>query len=349
MFIKDRVSFLENYIKELCGSNIMPGATFALVDGEDTHINYFGKSQLIPKEKELQDDAIYDLASLTKVIATTSCIMMLIERGYFTLDTFIADILPLYKNEGVKIKHLLTHMSGHDADIDCKNMNRQQLIDVVYDNRINPNRFEKEVLYSDIGYIILGFIIEEITGSYTQFVKENLFDPLEMNDTFFVPSEQYISRCVPTEFCTMRNQIMKGIVHDEKSYVLGGVAGHAGLFSTAKDISNFVKMYIGHGEFNGKVILNKQTIDLILKCHTIGLNDDRGLGWWVKGENTVLCDFASDKTIYHSGFTGTSIIIDIDNKRGFILLTNRVHPTRSNNKLVELRRNIHNIALTSIK
>lgn len=349
MFIKDKVSILEKYIKELCEVNVMPGATFSLVDEENTYINYFGKSQLIPEEEELQDDAIYDLASLTKVIATTSCIMMLIERGYFTLDTFITDILPLYMNNGVKIKHLLTHMSGHDADIDCRNMSRQQLVDAVYENRIDPNKFEKEVLYSDIGFIILGFVIEEITGSYTQFVKENLFEPLEMNDTFFKPSEQYISRCVPTEFCKMRNQIMKGIVHDEKSYVLGGVAGHAGLFSTAKDISNFVKMYINHGEFNGKIILNKQTINLISKCHTRGSNDDRGLGWWVKGENTVLCDFASDKTIYHSGFTGTSIIIDMDNKKGFILLTNRVHPSRNNNKLVELRRNIHNIALASIK
>ncbi len=349
MFIKERISILEEYIIKLCDAHIVPGATFALVDGENSYINYLGKSQFIPYEKNLYNLAIYDLASLTKVIATTSCIMMLVERGYFTLDSYVSDILPLYKNKCVKIKHLLTHTSGHDADIDCENMNYQQLVDAVYDNKIDLNKFEKEVLYSDIGFIILGFIIEQVTGSYEEFVRENLFIPLEMKDTFFNPSESHIERCIPTELCLKRNKIMKGIVHDEKSYVLGGVAGHAGLFSTAKDLSNFVKMYIGYGEFCGKVILSKQTIELISKCHTCGMNDNRGIGWWVKGKSTILSDFASNNTIYHSGFTGTSIIIDLFNRRGFVLLTNRVHPNRNNNKIVELRRNIHNIALTSIK
>lgn len=349
MFIKERISILEEYITELCESHIIPGATFALVDGDNSYINYLGKSQFIPHEKDLYNSAIYDLASLTKVIATTSCTMMLIERGYFTLDSYVTDILPFYNNKGVKIKHLLTHTSGHDADIDCENMNYQQLVDAVYDNKIDLNKFEKEVLYSDIGFIILGFIIEQVTGSYEEFVRENLLVPLQMGDTFFNPRESHVERCIPTEFSIMRNKIMKGIVHDEKSYVLGGVAGHAGLFSTAKDLSNFVKMYINYGEFNGKVILNKQTIQLISKCHTCGMNDDRGLGWWVKGKSTVLSDFASNNTIYHSGFTGTSIIIDLFNRKGFVLLTNRVHPNRNNNRIVELRRNIHNIAFTSIK
>lgn len=349
MFIKERVEYLEKYINKLCGDGIFPGATFALMDEKDAYINFYGKSQTVPNEEKLSGDAIYDLASLTKVVATTTSIMMLMERGYLNLDTLVSDILPQYNNDKVTIRHLITHTSGHDADIDCKKMNKEQLINAVYGNVIDEDRFEKQVLYSDIGFILLGFIIEEVTGSYEKFAEENIFKPLNMNNTFFNPKAEYKERCVPTEFCQMRKQIMKGIVHDEKSYVLGGVAGHAGLFSTAVDLSNFVRMYLNGGEFKGRTILSRQTIELLSKCHTEGLNDDRGLGWWVKGKNTILSDFSGDRTIYHSGFTGTSIIMDLDNKKAFVLLTNRVHPSRENNKIVRLRRDIHNIAFTSIK
>ncbi|MDF2615775.1 MAG: hypothetical protein K0Q47_430 [Sedimentibacter sp.] len=349
MFIKEKVRYLENYIENLCEEQAFPGATFVLMDEKDSHIKCYGKSQFVPKVERLTENAIYDLASLTKVVATTTSIMMLIERGALHLGTLVSDILPRYNNNKVTVKHLLTHTSGHDADIDCKQMNKEQLIDAVYNNKVNDLRFEKQVLYSDIGFILLGFIIDTITGSYEKFAQENIFSPLNMTYTFFNPEDSKKEFCVPTEFCKMRNKIMKGIVHDEKSYVLGGVAGHAGLFSTARDLSNFVRMFLNYGEFNGQTILNKQTIELISKLHTDGLDDDRGLGWWVKGKNAVLSDFASDRTIYHSGFTGTSIIIDLASKKSFILLTNRVHPSRDNIKLISLRRNIHNIALTSIK
>ncbi len=349
MFIEDRVEYLENYITNLCGNKTFPGATLVLMDEKDSYIKHFGKSQLNPSEVYLTENAIYDLASLTKVVSTTTSIMMLIERGVLHLDTLVSDILPRYKNNRVTIKHLLTHTSGHDADIDCKEMNKKQLTDAVYNNKANDLRFEKQVLYSDIGFILLGFVIDTLTGSYEKFAEENIFKPLNMTNTCFNPKDDAKELCVPTEFCKMRNKIIKGIVHDEKSYVLGGVAGHAGLFSTAKDLSNFTRMFLNDGEFNGQTILSKQTIKLISKLHTEGLDDDRGLGWWVKGKNAVLCDFAGDRTIYHSGFTGTSIIMDLESKKSFILLTNRVHPSRESTKLVSLRRNIHNIALTSIK
>ncbi len=349
MFIKERVEYLENYIISLCENQTFPGASFVLMDEKDSYMKCFGKSQLIPTEENLIDNAIYDLASLTKVISTTTSIMMLMEQGVLHLDTPVSDILPRYKNNKVTIRHLLTHTSGHDADIDCKEMNKEQLIDAVFNNKVNDLRFEKQVLYSDIGFILLGFIIDALTGSYEKFAEENVFNKLNMTDTFFSPKDEIKGLCVPTEFCKMRNKIIKGMVHDEKSYVLGGVAGHAGLFSTAGDLKNFARMYLNDGEFNGQTVLSKQTIKLISKLHTEGLNDDRGLGWWVKGKNAALCDFAGDRTIYHSGFTGTSIIMDLDNKKAFILLTNRIHPSRDNTKLVSLRRNIHNIALTSIK
>lgn len=348
MIRKDGILILEEYLKKICDKGVFPGASYGLMSEKDLYTNFLGKSQLVPEEKVLEEDAIYDLASLTKVIATTTSILILMERGYLTLDTRVSSVLTKYKNKNVTIKHLLIHMSGHDADIDCKEMNKDDLIEAVYDNIVSPSRFEKEVVYSDIGFIILGFIIDKITGSFEEFAKENIFKPLNMKDTFFNPGEEYKDRLVATEYCKMRDQMIKGIVHDEKAYLLGGVAGHAGLFSTVEDISNFVIMYLNNGAFNGKQILNKKSIDLVAKSYTPGTNTSRGLGWWIKGENTVLCDFAGDRTLYHSGFTGTSIIMDLDNKIGAVLLTNRVHPTRENNALVDLRRNIHNICFSAI-
>lgn len=349
MLIEERIVLLENYLNELCEKGVFPGAAFSLIDSESSYTNYLGKAQLVPEEEYVDENTIYDLASLTKVVATTTAIMMLIERGFFTLDTYISDLLPNYKNPGITIRHLLTHTSGHDADIDCREMTGDELIEAVYNSRIDEKRFNKVVLYSDIGFILLGLIIDKVTGSFNEFVSENLFKPLNMNDTFFNPKDEYITRCASTEFCSMRNKLIKGIVHDEKAYLLGGVAGHAGLFSTAKDLKNFVLMYLNYGEFNGKVILNRLTIETMMKCYTKGMGAERGLGWIVLGENNRFCDFASDYTIYHTGFTGTSIAMDLKSKKGFILLTNRVHPTRQNLKLIKLRRNINNMAFSAIK
>jgi CubicO group peptidase (beta-lactamase class C family) len=349
MIIEEKIIYLEEYLKKLCKDQVFPGAYYGIVTEDEFYSNYLGNSQIVPNVEKVEKNTLYDLASMTKVISTTTAIMILMERGYFTLDTFVSDILPRYKNRGVKIKHLLTHTSGHDADIDCKKMNREELINAIYDSKIDSNKFEKKVLYSDIGYILLGFIVEELTGSLEKFVQKNVFEPLDMKETFFNPDEKYISRCAATEYCKMREKMIKGIVHDEKAYVLGGVAGHAGLFSTVEDISKFIKMYLNDGIYNGKQILNKQTIDLMAKCHTEGMDSERGLGWIVKGENNILCDIASPKTIYHSGFTGTSIIMDLEYKKGFVLLTNRVHPSRENNKLVDLRRNIANVAFSVMR
>lgn len=349
MIIEERIIYLEEYLEKLCKAEVFPGAYFGIVTENEFYSNYLGNSQIVPSIEKVEENTIYDLASLTKVISTTTAIMILMERGYFTLDTFVSDILPKYKNKSVKIKHLLTHTSGHEADVDCKEIDREGLINAIYDSKIHPNRLEKEVLYSDIGYILLGFIVEEITGSLESFVQENVFEPLNMRETFYNPREEYVKRCATTEYCNMREKIIRGIVHDEKAYVLGGVAGHAGLFSTVKDISKFIKMYLNDGVYDGKQILNKQTIDLMGKCHTKNMDSERGLGWIVKGEKNVLCDIAGSKTLYHSGFTGTSIIMDLGYKKGFVLLTNRVHPSRENNKLINLRRNIANVAFSSIE
>lgn len=349
MFIEDRLLYLEGYLDKLCGKGVFPGASYGLVGENWVYSNFLGKARLLEGAEETKANTLYDLASLTKVISTTSAIMLLIEKGYFTLDSLVTDLLPNYRNRGVRIRHLLTHSSGHDADIDCRQMNREELIEAIYDSRIEPGRFEREILYSDIGYILLGFIIEELTGSLEEFVEENIFQLLDMQETFFNPKGEYINSCASTEYCKIRKRIIKGQVHDEKAYILGGVAGHAGLFSTAEDITKFIKMYLNKGNYQGKQILNRQTVDLIGRIHASPGDSRRGLGWIVKGEGNLICDLASSKALYHTGFTGTSIIIDPEYKKGFVLLTNRVHPSRDNLKLINLRRNIANIAFSAIR
>lgn len=349
MFMEQRISILEDYLNKLHKEGVFPGAVFSLIDSESCYINYLGKAQLVPEEILADENTIYDLASLTKVVATTTAIMMLIERGHFTLDTYVTDLLPDYENPAITIRHLLTHTSGHDADIDCSGMDKAQLTKAVYDSKIDPDRFNKRVLYSDIGYILLGFIIDRVTGSFEEFVTENLFKPLDMEETFFNPKDDYKERCAATEICAMRKKLIKGLVHDEKCYLLGGVSGHAGLFSTAKDLTNFVRMLLNKGEYNGKIILNSQTIDIMTRCYTDNMGAERGLGWIVMGENNRFCDLASEHSIYHTGFTGTSMLVDLKAKKGFILLTNRVHPSRENIKLIGIRRNINNVAFSAIR
>ncbi|MEW9121555.1 MAG: serine hydrolase domain-containing protein [Thermotaleaceae bacterium] len=349
MIIEERVRCLEDYLHRLIKEGVFPGASFSLLDQEHSCMGFLGKAQMIPESIPVEEDTIYDLASLTKVIATTSCIMLLIERGYITLDTEICEILPLCSQRDICIRHLLTHTSGLDADIDWTNMNKEQLLHGVYNSSIKPSRFEKEVVYSDIGFILLGLIIEQLTGSFEEFVQKNLFKPLKMKETFFNPKEAYIKRCAATEFCELRNEIIRGVVHDEKAYLLGGIAGHAGLFSTIGDITNFVKMYLKDGVFEEQRILNQSTISLMASSYTPYANSERGLGWMLNRKTNIFCDAAGERTLYHTGFTGTSIIIDLDNKKGFVLLTNRVHPTRKNTKLIDLRRHIHNMAFSAIQ
>lgn len=339
MFIKDKILELETYLESLCKDKVFPGAYFTLVTNRDFYCSYLGYLQTLPKKERVRKESLYDLASLTKVIGTTTGALLLIEEGYLKLDSLVADILPKYSYKEVTIKDLLTHTSGHDPDIDWKGKKKEELIEAIYNSQINRKDLRRRIVYSDIGYILLGFIIEKITGSLERFLDERIFTPLGMKNTFFNPPKVYKDRCAATEYCTMRNRIVKGLVHDEKAYILGGVAGHAGLFSTGEDIAKFIQMYLNHGTYNGKQILKRETIDLTIKDYREDLNLKRGLGWIIQGE----------KTLYHTGFTGTSIIIDMEGKKGFVLLTNRVHPSRENKKLVPLRDKINNMALAAIK
>lgn len=352
MFIKERITYLENYLSDLIyDKGTFPGAVFGLVTPEDKYIGFMGEKQKYPNSEPMTQDTIFDLASLTKVIATTSAIMILLEDGRLKTNTKIKDILRGFKYDHLTIEHLLLHTAGYSAEPvykSCKN--KKELIDVLYECTIDYDKFEKEVVYSDIGFLFLGLIIDQITGDYQTFLSERLFKPLRMENTSFNPSKDLISKIAATEYCTLRNKIIRGEVHDEKAYLLEGVAGHAGLFSTIEDLSNFAMMILNDGMFEDKQIFSKNTIDLICSPKTKNLNINRTYGWAMKDSENSIGELASDIAIYHTGFTGTSILIDRYYGKAFILLSNVNHPSRMNNeKLVNRRKLINNIAMTCMR
>ncbi|WP_432663410.1 serine hydrolase [Wukongibacter baidiensis] len=350
MLIKERIDYLEEYIRKCINKDkAFPAASFGIITKKESYFGAIGKTLVGDLERNIDFNTIFDLASLTKVVATNTAIMKLVEDGMLSLSDDIIDILPRYKYRGIKISDLLTHTAGYDPEPDYKGCRkREELIELLYNEKIDSNKIKKEVIYSDTGFMLLSLIIERLTGSFEEYTKEKIFKPLKMTDTGFNPSKEKRSRCAATEKCSMRGELVIGVVHDEKSYIMGGVSGHAGLFSTVKDLGFFVQMILDGGEYQGKRILSKNTIDLLSKCQTEGLNRRRGYGWILKEKNSSIGDFVSELAIYHTGFTGTSILIDRHYGIGFILLSNRVHPTRENIKLLSLRGKINNIAMTTI-
>lgn len=348
---------LNELIQRAINDSAFPGANYVIVTNDHYYYGSLGNKALYPEIEPNQIDTIYDMASLTKVIVTTSCIMNLVELGLIRLHDKVVTYLPEFKHKEVVIWDLLTHTSGLPADIrrakDLQSFDETWLRifqkELIYETNT-------KILYSDIGFILLGAIIEKITeNSLSDYASKILFTPLKMNDTGFNPSN--IKRCAPTE---RRNDlvyrgIIRGNVHDEKAYILGGVAGHAGLFSTVKDVGNFIRMFLNDGMFEGKKIFSKPTIDLLFKAqveenHPLVLNKERrGLGWIIKGEYSSAGDLTSSNTILHTGFTGTNMWIDHDNKIGFCLLTNRVHPTRENLKIIDIRPKIANFIMANLK
>ncbi len=332
-----------------------PGATYALVSEFGTFYGAVGFKSLYPTKETNSLDTLYDMASCTKVICTTTCIFKLMEQGKIRLFDSVSMYLPKFKHTDILIWDLMTHTSGLPAGLGgvTKIKSREEALEKLYATEtVYPKN--SKILYSDLGYVLLGLVIESISGcSLDEYARINVFEPLEMFDTTFKPKDK--ERCAPTE--ERNDDIVKGIVrghvHDELSYILGEVSGHAGLFSTASDIQHFIEMVLNNGVYNNKRILSRATIDLMFtpqveekKGVALTLNT-RGLGWIVQGDYCSAGDLASKETILHTGFTGTNVFIDRINKVGFTLLSNRVHPTRNNTKIIPFRGRLGNYIIAN--
>ena len=189
---------------------------------------------------------------------------------------------------------------------------------------------------------MLGFIIEEIVGKPLDIVsKEFIFTPLNMDDTSYLPDSKLVDRCAPTENSPHFRKILRGEVHDRKAYLMGGVSGHAGIFSDIDDMSKFARMILNGGEYNKKRILSEKSVESLFKRQTPIGEINRGLGYLTFDVRSPFSTMNSSESIFHTGFTGTSLLIDKGNKISIIVLSNRVHPTRENIKIIEERKKIH--------
>ncbi len=276
------------------------------------------------------EESIYDLASLTKVIATTTAAMILYDEGKLDLKAPVQRYLPEFTGEmkdQVTIEHLLTHRSGLAPG---RQLWRTARTPAEAKQQVLESRLQQRpgalYNYSDLGPDVLGWVIERISGqSLDQFTESRIFEPLGMDDTGWRPARALVPRIAPTEVTPPRGYPVRGEVADESAFALGGIAGHAGLFGTATDLSVFAQMMINGGEYEGTRIVKEETVRLF----TTEVKDHRALGWEVAAGERGAGEYLSHNAFGHTGYTGTSIWIDPDRDLFVILLTNRVHAARA--------------------
>lgn len=276
------------------------------------------------------DKTIYDLASLTKVVGTTTGAMILYDEGKLRLDERVTTYLPAFSGgmkDLVTVRELLEHRSGLPAGRDIwrhahtPEEARQMVLDTPLEYRPDAGQ-----IYSDLGADVLGMVIEAISGQpLDQFLADRVFTPLGMHDTGFRPSDSLVYRIAPTEVSPPRGYPIDGEVHDENAFALGGVAGHAGLFGTASDLAVFAQMMLNSGIYDGVRIVS----DSAVRLFTARASGDRALGWEVADGTHGAGNYLSSSAYGHTGFTGTSIWIDPERDMFVILLTNRVHAARA--------------------
>lgn len=323
----------------------IPGAVIAITTSDETiYKGAFGYAHE-PNQIQMKEDTIFDLASLTKVTATLPAIMQLQEAGLLDIDDSISYYLTQFEenHQEVTIKHLLTHTSGFRPEIKFYrlNANKDEAIDII--SKLEDMKpVETEVVYSDLNYILLGRIVEQIVGMpLEEYTTTSIYQPLGMNDTYFNPPESKKKRVAATEYIDLIQDYQWGKVHDENTFHFGGVSGHAGLFSTAKDLAKYARMLLNGGHHRKVNILTAKSIELTMKSYTRHLNLNRGLGWQLYDPSSFSGQFFQEG-FGHTGFTGTSIWLSRKPDVAVIFLTNRVHFGRSTN-IHRLRKIIHNL------
>ncbi len=333
-----------------------PGAV--ILAAHHGHIIYrgvFGNRRILPDIAPMELDTIFDIASLTKVVATTPAIMQLVEEAKLDLDAPVAKYWPGFAENGkeaVTIRELLTHMSGLPADIPSPARNEVEVLQQIKQLKLKSTPGTK-FLYSDLNFVILAYLVEVVTGdNFDRYVKMHIFKPLNMENTFFTPTTKIRDRIAPTE--VMNGELRWGHVHDPLAYSMGGVSGNAGLFSTAIDLGRYAECLLN----GGSLPENKSRIEHLLGPLTIlkmispqtppDVLDKRGLGWDIDSVYSNRGVLFPTNSFGHTGWTGTSIWIDPTTQTWIIILTNRVHPHTKNKQIVQDRRKIANIISASI-
>jgi CubicO group peptidase (beta-lactamase class C family) len=351
---------VDNLINKAIENKVFPGAT--LIIGNQYDIIYakaYGRYTYDSDSKLVSIYTIYDLASLTKVIATTTAIMKLYEENKLSLDDKVITYFPEFNNNGkekITIQNLLLHNSGLQDLIRFYKIysSREQALDAIF-NSVPVYETGTKFLYSDLNAILLGLIVEKVSGlSFDEYCKQNIFQPLKMYYTFFNPNSDLKEFIAPTEIDSYwRNRLLQGEVHDESASFLGGVAGNAGLFSNAPDLYKFMKMMLNKGKLDSNFIyLKEETVNTFTHRYEEPYLNTRALGWDTKPlpqKYRPQCgELFSENSFGHTGFTGTSIWCDKDKNLIIIFLSNRVYPTRNNYQIMDFRPELHNAIVNEI-
>lgn len=316
---------IHKQINTMIEEGIVWGASYGFGgEGEEEESFYAGVQGAVPpwSSRGLAPWMLYDLASVTKAVGTTTRILQMVQEGRLSLSTCVGDVLGQFRYPDITVEHLLLHNSGLPAEIrDKKTLTPGNILQRLFDTEPG-NPPGKRFCYSDPGFILLGLIIKAVDKkSLEEAMRDAVFSPLGMENTSYRPKAD-MERFIPEEYTQARGCIC-GEVHDSKAYLLGE-SGSAGLFSTLEDLMSFVRAFVSRDIR----IFHKEIFELLERRQVFG----RTLGWSVE---------YGPHTLYHTGFTGTSILMDMEKRRFFILLTNRIHPTRDNSRFLERRQRLN--------
>jgi CubicO group peptidase (beta-lactamase class C family) len=343
---------LDSVMNAAIADHATPGATVAIARrGRLVVLRGYGHSDWAPNAPRATDSTLYDMASLTKVVATTTAAMILEDEGKLDIDRTVASYLPQYDvpdKRTITLRMLLTHASGIKSNFplwkDAKGREQYFAGMVTFPLVRAPG---SAVEYTDWNMVLMQFVIEKITGqTLDQFVQARVFGPLGLRDTQYNPPASLKPRIAPTETEDFRGGQVWGIVHDETAGALGGVSGNAGLFSSARDLAVFVQMLLNGGSYGGVQLIKPSTVARWTARQRADAS--RALGWDTPSANSSAGRFFSFRSFGHTGFTGTSIWADPEKELFVVLLTNRVNPTRDNQKIGPLRRAVADLVQQSV-
>jgi CubicO group peptidase (beta-lactamase class C family) len=343
-----------------------PGAALAVGRrGAPPLLRAFGRLSYEPGAPEVATDTIYDLASLTKVVVTTTLAMVLVDEGALDLEDHVSAHVPAFAGPGkdrVSVRQLLAHSGGlswwaplyRELEGEAEYVARIGAMDLAYEPGTRS-------VYSDLGVILVGRVIERVGGaSLAALARDRVLAPLGMNDTGYLPGPQLLSRIAPTEVDPWRGRLLRGEVHDENAFALGGVAPHAGLFGTAPDLARVAQLLLDGGVWGGERLVSAATVELFTTRAGVA-GSTRALGWDTPTDESgarsstpgrpgysSAGSLFSARSFGHTGFTGTSMWMDPARELYVILLTNRVHPTRDNDRIREVRSRVADAAVRAL-
>lgn len=369
--VRRKLERVDRAVRRAVDRGEIPGAVILAKMGEiPPYEGVFGSAVLTPERCETRADTIYDLASLTKVLATTTAILLLVAEQKLFLDQAVADLLPEFATQGkekVTVRHLLTHSSGlrpwrsYYEDLRewehrkgerllATPEGRKRIIGRILQSALLHEPGEAAV-YGDLGFIVLGEIVERVSGEpLDAFCSRKIFEPLGMGDTRFhpVPYRGDVARLAATELCPWRERVLVGEVHDGNAWAMGGVSGHSGLFSTTADVMRFAEELLAADRGESE-LFPADVVREFARRQELPPESDWALGWDTptRGASTS-GQYFSERSVGHTGFTGTSLWIDLEQGAIVVMLSNRLHVVAKRSRFA-LRPLVHDLVLEAFR